>query len=114
MRYPRTRDWWTVPAMLFAVLVACRDGVSRGAEPPTWRAADSRVFIVSLAQFANDRLHSFSPSDRLDDRLAEVFRQRGAPAAQVLLVKDQRATTQKVRDELAGFLRKSRPGETLF
>ena len=70
--------------------------------------------MVSLARFKGDRLHSFTTDDRLDDRFAELFKERGIPASQIVLLKDEQATTQNVQREFASCLLKSRPGETLF
>src|SRR4051794_16828511 len=96
---------------LLAVAVFSGWGRSlQAADEAVWQPGKTRVFIVSVAQFQSGRLHSFTPSDRLDDRLAEVFQERGVPAGQILLLKDQQATSHNIRSEFNRFLRQSRPG----
>src|SRR5271170_3812867 len=101
-------------ALSVALAASCWGGVLLAAEKGVWQPAKTRVFIVSLARFKGDRLHSFTPEDRLDDQFAELFRERGVPASQIVLLKDEQATTQNVQREFASFLRRSRSGETLF
>ena len=101
------------PMLLVALAFVCRTGLLRASDESAWQPAKMRVFIVCLAEFENGRLHSFTPSERLDDRLAELFHQRGVPADQVLLLKDQHATTQNIQSQFTSFLQKSRPGELL-
>lgn len=96
---------------LFLVEAGC--GVACAGDP-TWQAGKTRVFIAALAEFENGRLHPFTPSERLDDRLAALFRERGVRAGQVLLLKDRQATTHNVQSQFASFLRQSQPGETLI
>jgi hypothetical protein len=101
------------PALLIALAASCWSGVLRAGDEGLWQPGKTRVFIVSVAQFQSGRLHSFTPSDRLDDRLAELFKERGVPAGQILLLKDQQATTQNIKSEFTSFLQKSHPGEML-
>src|SRR5258708_6403185 len=82
------------PALFVAIAASCWGQVLRAADEAAWQPAKTRVFIVSLAQFQGNRLHSFSPDERLDDRFVELFKQRGVPASQILFLKDQQATSQ--------------------
>lgn len=99
-------------SMLFAI-VFTSDARCAGSES-VWQPAKTRVFLVVLAEFQGGRLHSFAQDERLDDRLVELFKERGVPADQILLLKDQQATTQAVQSEFTNFLHQSNPGETLF
>jgi hypothetical protein len=100
--------------LLFAIALTSPEPALLAAEQTSWQPATTRAFIVSLARFQGDRLHSFSPDERLDDRFAQLFQERGIPASQILLLKDEQATSQNIRQEFTTFLRKSKPGETLL
>jgi hypothetical protein len=100
--------------LLAALAHTCQVNTVRANDETDWQPAKTRVFIVSLAQFQNGRLHAFTPSERLDGRLVELFKERGVPANQVLLVSDRAATTKNVQSQFTNFLSQSRPGETLF
>ncbi|MBS0209640.1 MAG: caspase family protein [Planctomycetes bacterium] len=100
--------------MLASLIVAGSVNALQADGHSAWVPAKTRVFIVALAEFQNGRLHSFTKSDRLDNRLAEIFEQRGVPASQILLLKDSSATTANIEREFQSFLKKSHPGELLF
>ena len=106
--------WALVELLVALVTTICWGGIICADDRMAWQPSTTRVFIVSLAQFQGDRLHSFSTDERLDDRFAALFKERGVPANQILLLKDEQATTQNVKKEFANFLRKSNPGEMLF
>lgn len=99
---------------LLAVVVGCWAGRLQAGDDAVWHPARTRVCIVSVAQFQSGRLHSFTPSDRLDGRLVELLKERGVPASQILFLKDERAATHIVQSEFTSFLRKSRPDELLI
>jgi Caspase domain len=80
----------------------------------SWEPEKTRVFIVSLASFEEARLPSFSTSERLDDRFAELFTDLGVPEDQVLLLKDSQANVQQVKKKFEKFLRESESDETLI
>ena len=80
----------------------------------TWQPQRTRVFLVSLTRFKSERLHSFSTDDRLDDRFAQLFRDRGVPNSQIVLLKDDEATTQNIQSQFSNLLRQSMPREALF
>ena len=74
-------------------------GLVHAAQRPTaWRAAHTRVVVVSLAGFQGEKKGhtSFSTSDRLDDPLVGLLLQRGVPETHVLYLKDDDATTAAV------------------
>ncbi len=102
------------PALLLALAASCWGGFLLAGEKVLWQPAKTRVFLVSLARFQGGRLHSFPTDERLDDQFAELFKERGVPASQIVLLKDEQATTQNIKNEFASFLRKSSPGEMLF
>jgi hypothetical protein len=104
----------TGSALLFACAASCTDEVLFADEPAAWQPENTRVFIVSLTRFKGDRLHSFTTDDRLDDAFAELFQERGVPASQIVLLKDEQASTQNVQSKFASLLRNSKPDETLF
>ena len=101
-------------ALIVAVAASCWGGVLLAGEEAVWQPRKTRVFIVSLARFEGDRLHSFPTDERLDAHFAELFAERGVPASQIVFLKDEQATTQNIKSEFASFLRKSSPGEMLF
>src|SRR5947209_3935972 len=112
---PRFRVRFSVgPIFLAAIAALCWLSDVRGAEEAVWQPAKTRVFIVSLARFQNDRLHSFTPAERIDNQFAELFQQRGVPANHIAFLKDEQATTENIKSEFTRFLRKSGPGEMLF
>lgn len=92
----------------------CGETIGRADDEMAWQPRQTRVFIVSLTRFKANRLHSFTTDDRLDDRFAQVFRDRGVPASQIVLLKDDEATIQNIKREFTSSLRKSGPAETLF
>jgi|GEM_PF-325139 hypothetical protein len=102
-------------AILLAIgLMAPGESIVRADDVAVWRPQHTRVFLVSLTHFKGGRLHSFSTDDRLDDRFAQLFRDRGVPANQIVLLKDDTATTQNIQSQFTNLLRQSHLGETLF
>jgi hypothetical protein len=102
------------PALLLALAAFLPATRLRAAEATAWQPTKTRVFLVSLTRFAGARLHSFTTDDRLDDSFAELFRARGVPAEQIVLLKDEQANTQNIKQEFTRFLRESRSGELLI
>jgi hypothetical protein len=101
-------------AALFAVGAAFSTRSLRAADALEWEPRATRVFIVSLARFQGNSLHSFSLDERLEDQFAALFKERGVPAEKICLLKDDQATAQNIQSEFANFLRQSSPGEMLF
>lgn len=85
-------------------------------EKERWDAEATRLVVISLAAFEGEKEGetSFSTSDRLDDPLVELFRERGVPEENILYLKDGEATTERVKSEFRSFLRRSQEGETLI
>ena len=108
----RTPWLWAMMAVVSAV--AFHSSAANAADQAVWQPQQTQVFLVSLTRFKSERLHSFSTDDRLDDRMAQTFRDRGVPANQVVLLKDDDATGQHIKSEFARLLRQSQSGETLF
>lgn len=83
---------------------------------PLWQPKNTRLVVISLAGFQGEKpgQTSFSTSDRLDDPLVEMFRQRGVPSANILYLKDAQATKAEVTQQFPAFLARSTPDETLI
>jgi hypothetical protein len=84
--------------------------------PPVWNAERTRLVVISLAGFQGEKKGhtSFSTSDRLDDPLVALFRGRGVPDKNILYLKDNEATTARVKDQFLAFLLKSTADENLI
>lgn len=80
----------------------------------TWNPAKTRVFIVCLARFEGETTPSFSTDDRLDGRLAEVFKARGVPKDHIVMLLDDRATSENIKFRFTNFLHDSKPDELLI
>lgn len=97
--------------MLLAIV--CSSAVC--AADADWRPAKTWVFIVGLLEWKHpDFLRSFPKTGRRDTLLAELFKENGVPAEQILLLQDKAATTQEVRESLKKFAAKASNGDTLF
>lgn len=97
---------------LFAIIAV--SGAVFAADTTVWNPAKTRVFIACLATFQGEKSPSFSTDDRLDGKLAELFRARGVPARNMLVLLDKYATTQNIEAQFKSFLSESQPDELLI
>jgi Caspase domain len=83
---------------------------------PKWSPENTRVVVISLARFAGEKdgATSFSLSDRLDDPLVELFKERGVPEEQILYLKDEDATQADITARFPAFLAESSEDEMLI
>ena len=97
---------------LWSGALACE---RHGESPPeSWDPARTWVFAVSLARFQGDRLHDFDPADRIDGEFEKLLEQRGVPRSQIVFLKDDQGTTDRIRAAFEKMLRATGPGEFLF
>lgn len=101
---------------LLWLLISSRSRCSEATAAPAWTPKNTRLVVISLAGFQGEKpgQTSFSTSDRLDDPLVALFRQRGVPASNILYLKDNQATKEEVTKQFPSFLAQSRPDETLI
>lgn len=77
--------------------------------PKTW------VFLVGILEWKDSKsFGSFPKEGRRDAELAEFFRSQGVPRGQVVFLKDDEGTREKIAKSLAEFLSKTREGDFLF
>lgn len=90
-------------------------GAVRAAEGADWEPSRTWVFCVGLLEWQDSAsFASFPKTDRRDERLIKVLKERGVPAGQIVYLKDRAATTARIAAEFSKLLARTREGDTLI
>jgi len=80
-----------------------------------WEPKRTWVFIVGLLKWKDsETFPSFPQANRRDAQLADYFRREGVPANQLVFLRDEQATSGRVRNQFSEMLSQTREGDTLF
>lgn len=80
-----------------------------------WDPQHTFVFIVGTLEWKDsETFPSFPKANRRDAQLADFFRREGVPSSQLVFLRDQQATTRRVRNEFSKLLSQTRAGDFLF
>ncbi len=80
-----------------------------------WEPKRTWVFIVGLLKWQDaETFPSFPQTNRRDAQLADFFRSEGVPANQLVFLRDEQATTRRVRNQFSEMLSRTREGDSLF
>jgi hypothetical protein len=101
---------------------ACINARQQTVENPTaqkssdqWNPQKTWVFMVGLLQWQDSKTFaSFPQKNRRDAVLLDVLREKGVPENQIVYLKDQRATTDKIKTSFENLLTKAKPDDWVF
>jgi hypothetical protein len=80
-----------------------------------WQPQRTWVFIVGILKWKDsETFPSFPQTNRRDAQLAGFFGSEGVPANQLVFLRDEQATTRRVRQEFSGMLAQTHEGDSLF
>ena len=80
-----------------------------------WQPQRTWVFVVGTLKWKDSATFpSFPQLNRRDAQLVDFFRREGVPANQLVFLKDEQATTRRVRTEFSEMLSRTRAGDFLF
>src|SRR5262245_11899541 len=80
-----------------------------------WQPHRTWVFVVGLLKWQHrDMFGSFPQTNRRDAQLVDFFRAQGVPENHIAFLKDEQATSRRVRNSFPVFLAKAQPGDLLF
>jgi hypothetical protein len=102
-----------VVVLVFSTVLAA-DAHGGESTPQVWEPGKTWVFAVSLARFQGDRLHAFDPAERIDGDFEALFAKRGVPPSQIVFLKDEQGTTERIRAAFERLLSQTRPGDFLY
>lgn len=81
----------------------------------SWNPSKTWVFFVGLLEWQDkSKFSSFPQKNRRDEVLLNVFRQKGVPENRIVFLKDEQATTAKVKETFAKFLQQAKDGDTVI
>src|SRR2546423_13643342 len=86
-------------------------GWARGAE---WDPAKTQVVLVSVTRWADPEILDFPKLGRLDGRLERAIVKSGVPSENVVLLKEEAATHDAVRDALGAAAKRTPAGGTVI
>src|SRR2546425_957440 len=101
----------------FLPLIACTLVASSNlfAQERDWQPQRTWVFVVGTLQWKHpDMFASFPQENRRDAQLVDFFRRQGVPAQQLVYLKDEQATTRRVKAAFTSLLSKTSDGDLLF
>lgn len=82
--------------------------------PLGWTPERTWVFVVGTLEWKHADIFSpFPKQNRRDQALVEFFRAHGVPAAQMVYLQDQQATTRRIQQRLEGLLASAAAGDLL-
>lgn len=106
-----SRRWVSLP--LFASMLLASSNLF--AQERDWQPQRTWVFIVGTLRWKHtDMFASFPQENRRDSQLVDFFRKQGVPAQQLMYLKDQQATTRRVKAAFTSLLSKTSDGDLLF
>ena len=101
--------------ILAMTLFAAFWGTVQTAAAADWEPSRTWVFCVGLLEWQDsESFSSFPKTDRRDERLIKVLKERGVPAGQIVYLKDRAATTARIAAEFSKLLARTREGDTLI
>ena len=107
-----SRLWVSFLPLLACMLVASSN---LSAQERDWQPQRTWVFVVGTLQWQHpDMFASFPQEHRRDAQLVDFFRRQGVPAQQLVYLKDEQATTQRVKAAFTSLLSKTGDGDLLF
>src|SRR5437764_10043727 len=86
-------------------------GWARGAE---WDPAKAGVVLASVTRWPDPKILDFPTLGRLDGRLERAILKSGVPRENVVMLKDEAATREAVRDALVAGAKRTPAGGTLI
>ncbi len=102
---------------IVSVLLVCSLGSFSlvSAQRRDWEPKRTWVFIVGLLKWKDsENFPSFPQANRRDAQLADYFRREGVPMNQLVFLRDEQATTRRVKTQFSEMLSQTQPGDTLF
>jgi len=104
---------WVGFLPLFAYMLVASSNLS--AQERDWQPQRTWVFVVGTLQWQRpDMFASFPQENRRDAQLVDFFRRQGVPAPQLVYLKDEQATTRRVKAAFTSLLSKTGDGDLLF
>ncbi|HRH43676.1 MAG TPA: Tudor-knot domain-containing protein [Pyrinomonadaceae bacterium] len=89
--------------------------IKKSADSLAWNPSRTWVYFVGLLEWQDkDKFGSFPQKNRRDEILLNVLRQKGVPESQIVYLKDNAATIEKVKDSFPKFLQRSKDGDTVI
>ena len=85
-----------------------------GAEPTAWQPERTWVFAVGVLQFDDSAVATYPDKGRVDADMIATMQKRGVAQDHVLFLKNNEATKENIVRQLAPFVRRAAPGDTLF
>ena len=83
--------------------------------PLGWEPDRTWLFVVGVLEWQRDDIFLPIPQEnRQDARLVAFFRKQGVPAENIVYLRDERATTQRIQTALERHLAASGPGDLLI
>lgn len=84
------------------------------AESPAWNPTKTWVFAVGVIQFDDPSVTSWPDEGRVDADLMKTLEKRGVPSSQILFLKNQEATQEKIIRQFTPFLKRAGKDDTLL
>jgi len=80
-----------------------------------WEPGRTWVMMIAVEVFENNDTYADMPDpNREDQKLHDLFVERGVPEEQIVYLKDQKATLKNIKKEFVRLLKKTGEGDTLF
>lgn len=104
---------WVNFLPLFACMLVASSNLS--AQERDWQPQRTWVFVVGTLQWQHtDMFQSFPQENRRDAQLVDFFRRQGVPAQQLVYLKDEQASTRRVKAAFTSLLSKTGDRDLLF
>lgn len=100
--------------MLSSLALGAAFGPVFAEDRPAWNLTKTWVFAVGVIQFDDPSVTSWPDEGRVDAELIQTLVERGVPTNQILFLKNQEATQEKIAQRFTPFLKRAGKEDTLL